>query len=82
MVASRKVQAPVCSVTLNSLQIEQVNCFKYLGSWITSDWRSDSDIRCRIGQAKQEFMDMRNLLCAGNIGLGVRKRLLLLRLYL
>ena len=54
-------------------QIEQVNCFKYFGSWITSDGRSDRDIRCRIDQAKQAFMDMRNLL--RNIGLGVRKSL-------
>ena len=49
--------------------------FKYLRSWITSGGRSDRDIGCRIGQAKQAFMDMRNLLCAKNIGLGVRKRL-------
>ena len=76
MAASKKVQAPVCSMTVNSVQIKQVDYFKYLGSWITSDGRSDRDIRCRIGQAKQAFMDMRNLLCAKIIGLGVRKRLL------
>ena len=76
MAASKKVQAPVCSMTVNSVQIKQVSYFKYLGSWITSDGRSDRDIRCRIGQAKQAFMDMRHLLCAKIIGLGVRKRLL------
>ena len=76
MVASRKVQARVCSVTVSSVQIEKVNCFKYLGSSITSDGRSDRDTRCRIGQAKQAFMDMSNLLCARNIGLRARKRLL------
>ena len=32
MVASKKAQALVCSVTVNSMQIEQVNHFKYLGS--------------------------------------------------
>ena len=76
MAASKKVQALVCSVTVDSVQIEQVEYFKYLGSWITSGGRSDRDIRCRIGQAKQVFMDMRNLLCARKIELGVRKRLL------
>ena len=76
MAASKKVQAPVCSMTVNSVQIKQVDYFKYLGSWITSDGRSDRDIRCRIGQAKQAFMDMRTLLCTKIIGLGVRKRLL------
>ena len=67
---------PVCSMTVNSVQIKQVDYFKYLGSWITSDGRSGRDIRCRIGQAKQAFMDMRNLLCAKAIGFGVRKCLL------
>jgi len=34
------------------------------------------DIRCRTGQAKQVFMDMRNVLYTRSLGLGVRKRLL------
>ena len=75
MVASKKAQAPVRSVTVNTVQIEQGNNFKYLGSWITSDERSDMNIRCRIGQAKQTFMDMKNVLCARNLGLRVRTRL-------
>ena len=76
LVASKKAQAPVCSVAVNSVQIKQIDHFKYLGSWIKSDGRSDMDIRCRIGQAKQAFMDMKNLLCARSLGLRVRKRLL------
>ena len=76
LVASKKVQAPVCSVAVNSVQIKQIDQFKYLGSWITSDGRSDMDNRCRIGQAEQAFMDMKNLLCARRLGLGVRKCLL------
>ena len=76
MVASRKAQALVCNVTVNSMQIEQVNHFKYLGSWITSDGRSTMDIKCRIGQAKQTFMDMRNVVCARNLGFPVRMHLL------
>ena len=76
MVASKKAQAPVCSVTVNSMQIEQMNNFKYLGSRITSYGRSDMDIKCRIGQAKQTFMDMRNVLCARNLGFRVRTHLL------
>jgi len=76
LVASKKAQAPVCSVAVNSVQIKQIDHFKYLGSWITSDGRSDMDIRCRIGQAKQAFMDMKNLLCARSLRLGVRKRFL------
>ena len=33
------------------------------------------DNKCRIGQAKQAFMNMRNVLCARNLELRVRKRL-------
>ena len=76
VVASKKAQAPVCSVAVNSVQIKQIDHFKYLGSSITSDGRSDMDIRCSIGQAKQTFMDMNNLLGARSLGMGVRKRLL------
>ena len=76
MVANKKALALVCSVTVNSMQIEQMNHFKHLGSWITSYGRSDMDITCRIGQAKQKFMNMRNVLCARNLGFQVRTRLL------
>ena len=72
----KKAKAPVCSVTVNTMQIEQVNHFKYLGSWITSDGRSDMDIKCRLGQAKQTLMDMRNVICARNLGFHLRTRLL------
>ena len=34
------------------------------------------DIICRMGQVKQAFMDMKIVLCAWGLGLGVRKRLL------
>ena len=63
-------------MTVNNVQIKQVDYFKYLGNWIASDGRSDRDIRCRISKAKQAFMDMRNQLCAKIIGLEVRERLL------
>ena len=33
-------------------------------------------IKCRVGQAKQMFVDIRNLLCARNLELHVRKHLL------
>ena len=40
VVASWKVQVSVCCVTVNGVQIEQVDHFKYLGIWITLDGRS------------------------------------------
>ena len=53
-----------------------MNHFEYLGSWIALDGRSDFDVKCRIGRAKQTFMDMRNVLCARNLGFRLRTRLL------
>jgi len=73
---ARRHRLRVCSLAVNSVQMEQIDHFKYLGSWITLDGRSDMDIRCRTGQAKQVFMDMRNVLYTRSLGLGVRKRLL------
>ena len=42
-------------ITLNNVPLEQVTRFKYLGSWITEDARSDEDIRARVGMAKAAF---------------------------
>src|SRR3989442_841082 len=38
-------------ITLNNVPLEQVTRFKYLGSWITENARSDEDIRARVGMA-------------------------------
>src|SRR5437867_2761216 len=42
-------------ITLNKVPLEQVTRFKYLGSWITEDTRSDEDIRARVVMAKAAF---------------------------
>ena len=42
-------------MTLNKVPLEQVTRFKYRGSWITEDARSDEDIRERVGVAKAAF---------------------------
>src|SRR6266403_5338539 len=39
-------------ITLNKVPLKQVTRFKYLGSWVTEDARSDEDIRARVGMAK------------------------------
>ena len=47
----------------------------YLGSRITKDERSVSDIKSRLAQARRAFDSMRDLL-ESNIYLGVKKRFL------
>lgn len=34
----------------------------------------DVDIKCKTGLAKKAFIDTRNVSCAKEIGLGIRKR--------
>src|SRR4051812_32430255 len=54
---------------------EQVTHFKYLGSWITEDARSDEDIRARVGMAKAAFWQNKELL-RSNIKLSTKIKIL------
>ena len=49
-------------ITLNNVPLEQVTRFKYLGSWITEDARSDEDVRARVGMAKAAFWQNKELM--------------------
>ena len=42
-------------IMLNNVPLEQLTRFKYLGSWITENAKSDEDIRARVGMAKTAF---------------------------
>ena len=44
------------------MPLGRVTRFKYLGSWITDDARSDDDIRARMGLAKTEFCQNKELM--------------------
>ena len=48
-------------ITLDRVPLEQLTRFKYLGSWITDDARSDEDIRARVGMAKAAFWQNKEL---------------------
>ena len=62
-------------ITLNKVPLEQVTRFKYLGSWITEDARSDEDIRARVGMAKAAFWQNKELL-RSNIKLSTKIKML------
>ena len=47
------------------MRIEQVKSFKYLGSIITEDGRSDVDVKSRITMAKDAFNQRKELLTKG-----------------
>ena len=65
----------ICDLTLDSKPLEQVNRYKYLGSWITEDARCEVDIRARIGMAKAAFWQNKELM-RRNIRFKTKKRIL------
>ena len=54
----------------------RVDSFRYLGCWVTSDGRSDAQIKRRIGQTKTTFMEMRRALSDSTINIEIRKQLI------
>ena len=42
------------TITIDQKQLENVKCFKYLGSMLTGDGRCACEIKSRIAMAKQE----------------------------
>ena len=49
-------------ITINGARLEQVRSFKYLGHTITEDGRCETEIKCRIAQAKEAFGCRKELL--------------------
>src|SRR6267154_2473762 len=52
----------VVNITVDGQRIEQVKSFKYLGSIITEDGRSDVDVKSRIAMAKDAFNQRKEFL--------------------
>ena len=73
MVMSKRT-APACNIRVRDEIIKQVDKFKYLGSMMTVDGRSESEIRQRIGIAKSAFEKMRKLVTNRHIRIETRMR--------
>ena len=76
MVISKWWVVPACNIYINGNKVQQVECFRYLGSMFTSDGRCDKEIRARIGRAKSAFADLKQLLVNRKISTSTRMRLL------
>ena len=61
MVVSKEVGAKV-NIVIEGQIVEQVTKFKYLGAMITEDGRSLTDVKVRIGMAKEAFNKRKELL--------------------
>ena len=62
------------TITIDQKRLENVKCFKYLGSMLTEDRRCACEIKSRIAIAKAAFNKKKNLF-ASKLDLNLRKRL-------
>ncbi|GFS05260.1 RNA-directed DNA polymerase from mobile element jockey [Elysia marginata] len=76
MVISRKANSLPVNVTVNKNKLTQRENFKYLGTLISSDGRSDTEIQARMAQAKATFQKMKSILTNPYVSIQTRKRVL------
>ena len=62
------------TITIDQKQLENVKCFKYLGSVLTDDGRCTCEIKSRIAMAKAAFNKKKNLFTS-KLDLNLRKKL-------
>lgn len=61
-------------LTFDGKSIERVECFKYLGTWLSKNWTSDKEIKCRIEQARVAFIKLRRIFTCTDFDLELRLR--------
>ena len=61
-------------IMIDQNQLENVECFKYLGSMLTNDGRCTCEIKCGIAMAKAAFNKKRALFTS-TLGLELREKL-------
>lgn len=64
-----------CSIVLDNTVLEQVDRYKYLGSWITEEARCEEEIKARIGMAKAAFWQNKELM-RRNVRFRTKKKIL------
>ena len=62
------------TITIDQKQLENVKCFKYLGSVLTANGRCTCEIKSRIAMAKAAFNKKKNLFTS-KLDLHLRKKL-------
>jgi len=74
MKVSRKGEG-VRNITIDGEILEQVERFRYLGALITSDGRCETEIKTRVGMAKNAFNQWKELL-SKNLNKDIKKRII------
>jgi hypothetical protein len=62
------------TIMIDQKQLENVECFKYLGSILTNDGRCMCEIKSRIAMAKAAF-NKKKTIFTSKLGLNLRKKL-------
>ncbi len=76
MVASKKKTAPRCILHSKGEKIKEVSSFNYLGSTITTNGKSEAEIKRRITMAKNSFMKLSPVFKNRNIRQTTKLRIL------
>ena len=61
--------------SLDQKQLQNVRCFKYLGSMLTDDGRCTCEIKSRIAMAKAAFNKKKKILFTSKLDLNLKKKL-------
>ena len=72
----KKQSPPKCMLEASGIEIKHVEKFNYLGSFLTSDGKSDCEIKRRIALIKEAFNKKRSILTSSNITMSTRQRIL------
>jgi hypothetical protein len=67
-------QPSTVTITIDQKQLENVKCFKCLGSMLTDDGRCTCEIKSRIAMTKAAFNKKKNLFTS-KLDLNLRKKL-------
>ncbi|KAG1683509.1 Serine/threonine-protein kinase MRCK alpha [Nymphon striatum] len=75
MVISKVLPVPIINIMLETEAIKQTSSMVYLGHMVTEDGKNETEIKRRIGIAKDAFNNMENILTSRNLKIGTKKRL-------
>jgi hypothetical protein len=76
MVISKNDTQKTCNIEIEESALTQVKSFKYLGTTITADGKSNIEVMIRVAQAKAAFHKRKNILCNRALSLEIRKPVL------
>lgn len=63
-------------ITRDDANLEALLHFQYLGSWINQSMDPDEEIKARIETARMAFPKLKPLLCAKQLNINLRERLI------